>query len=71
MPPLFTDGMLLAGDAAQMINPTHREGSNLAMTSGKLAGERELDPGEMVVTVPQGMILDEELTSEWSVAIER
>lgn len=39
MPPLLTDGMLLAGDAAQMINPTHREGSNLAMTAGRLAGE--------------------------------
>src|SRR4029077_15003600 len=39
MPPLYTDGMLLAGDAAQMINPTHREGSNLAMAAGRFAGE--------------------------------
>jgi len=39
MPPLYTDGMLLAGDAAQMINPTHREGSNLAMSAGRFAGE--------------------------------
>jgi electron transfer flavoprotein-quinone oxidoreductase len=39
LPPLFTDGFLLAGDAAQMINPTHREGSNLAMTAGRLAAE--------------------------------
>jgi electron transfer flavoprotein-quinone oxidoreductase len=39
MPPLYTDGMLLAGDSAQMINPTHREGSNLAMASGRYAGE--------------------------------
>ena len=39
MPPLYTDGMLLAGDAAQMINPTHREGSNLAMAAGRMAGE--------------------------------
>jgi electron transfer flavoprotein-quinone oxidoreductase len=43
MPPLFTDGMLLAGDAAQMINPTHREGSNLAMASGKMAGETVIE----------------------------
>lgn len=43
MPPLYTDGMLLAGDAAQMINPTHREGSNLAMSSGKMAGETVIE----------------------------
>lgn len=39
MPPLSADGFLVAGDAAQMTNPAYREGSNLAMTSGKLAGE--------------------------------
>lgn len=39
MPPLFADGLLIAGDAAQMINPAHREGSNFAMTAGKLAAE--------------------------------
>ena len=39
MPPLAADGFLIAGDAAQMINPAYREGSNLAMTSGRLAGE--------------------------------
>jgi electron transfer flavoprotein-quinone oxidoreductase len=43
MPPLYTDGMLLAGDAAQMINPTHREGSNLAMAAGRLAGETVIE----------------------------
>jgi electron transfer flavoprotein-quinone oxidoreductase len=39
MPPLAKDGFLVAGDAAQMVNPAYREGSNLAMTSGMLAGE--------------------------------
>lgn len=39
MPPLAADGFLITGDAAQMTNPAYREGSNLAMTSGKLAGE--------------------------------
>ncbi len=39
MPPLYTDGFLIAGDAAQMINPSHREGSNLAMTAGMLAAQ--------------------------------
>lgn len=39
MPPLAHDGFLIAGDAAQMVNAAFREGSNMAMTSGKLAGE--------------------------------
>ncbi len=43
MPPLYTDGMLIAGDAAQMINPTHREGSNLAMAAGRFAGETVIE----------------------------
>jgi len=43
MPPLYISGMLLAGDAAQMINPTHREGSNLAMAAGKMAGETVIE----------------------------
>ncbi|MCG3204152.1 MAG: Electron transfer flavoprotein-ubiquinone oxidoreductase [Elusimicrobia bacterium] len=39
LPTLYTDGFMIAGDAAQMINPTHREGSNLAMTAGSLAAQ--------------------------------
>jgi electron transfer flavoprotein-quinone oxidoreductase len=39
MPKLSTDGMLVVGDAAMLVNSMHREGSNLAMTSGKLAAE--------------------------------
>jgi len=43
LPPLYTDGFMLAGDAAQMINPTHREGSNLAMTAGMLAAQTAVE----------------------------
>ena len=43
MPPLVSDGFLIGGDAAQMINPAHREGSNLAMTAGRFAGETILE----------------------------
>jgi len=39
MPRLFDNGVLVAGDAAMMVNNLHREGSNLAMTAGRLAGE--------------------------------
>src|SRR5579859_1620943 len=39
IPKVFGDGYLVCGDAAMLSNPVHREGSNLAMTSGRLAGE--------------------------------
>jgi len=39
LPKLFGDGWLMVGDSAGLINGVHREGSNLAMTSGRLAGE--------------------------------
>lgn len=33
------DGVIVIGDASQLVNAIHREGSNLAMTSGRLAAE--------------------------------
>jgi electron transfer flavoprotein-quinone oxidoreductase len=39
MPTLYADGVLVAGDAAMFSNPVNREGSNLAMISGRFAGE--------------------------------
>ncbi|MBJ7601902.1 MAG: FAD-dependent oxidoreductase [Candidatus Dormibacteraeota bacterium] len=39
IPKLFGDGYVVCGDAAMLSNPVHREGSNLAMESGRLAGE--------------------------------
>jgi len=39
IPKLTGDGWLVAGDAGHFVNAVHREGSNLAMTSGRLAGE--------------------------------
>jgi electron transfer flavoprotein-quinone oxidoreductase len=39
IPELFGDGWLVCGDAAQLNNAIHREGSNLALTSGRLAAE--------------------------------
>ncbi len=39
LPTLYIDGALLVGDAAMMVNPLNREGSNFAMISGKMAGE--------------------------------
>ncbi|MGC5326932.1 FAD-dependent oxidoreductase [Brevibacillus sp. SYSU BS000544] len=39
IPKVAGNGVLVVGDAAQLVNGIHREGSNLAMTSGKLAAE--------------------------------
>ncbi len=39
IPKLYGNGYLVCGDAAMLSNPVHREGSNLAMTSGRIAGE--------------------------------
>lgn len=39
IPKLVGDGVIVVGDAAQFVNGIHREGSNLAMTSGRLAAE--------------------------------
>ncbi len=39
IPQLCGDGWVVVGDAAQLNNAIHREGSNLAMTSGRLAAE--------------------------------
>jgi len=43
IPRLYGDGFLIAGDSAMMFNALHREGSNLAMTSGRLAAETILE----------------------------
>lgn len=37
MPTIYKDGLIVAGDAAMLINALFREGSNLAMTSGYCA----------------------------------
>ncbi len=39
MPTLAGNGWVVCGDAAQMVDMVHREGTNLAMLSGRLAGE--------------------------------
>ncbi len=39
VPTLYGNGWMLVGDSAGLVNGVHREGSNLAMTSGRLAAE--------------------------------
>ncbi|HET9954349.1 MAG TPA: FAD-dependent monooxygenase [Polyangiaceae bacterium] len=39
VPELYGDGWVVVGDAGHFVNGVHREGSNLAITTGRLAGE--------------------------------
>ncbi len=39
VPELVGDGWIVVGDAGHFVNAVHREGSNLAMTTGRLAAE--------------------------------
>ncbi|MEB3102281.1 FAD-dependent oxidoreductase [Ferviditalea candida] len=39
IPPLSGNGWVVCGDAAQLVNFVHREGTNLAMASGQFAAE--------------------------------
>ncbi len=43
IPQIYGDGWLMAGDAAMFVNAVHREGSNLAMTSGRMAAETVIE----------------------------
>lgn len=46
LPTLYADGALIAGDAAGLVNPLNREGSNFAMISGKLAAQAVIEAKE-------------------------
>lgn len=63
IPKLYGDGWVVVGDAAQLNNAIYREGSNLAMTSGRIAGEaifqlktRRLDMTEENLSLYKQMI---------------
>ncbi|MCE1243033.1 FAD-dependent oxidoreductase [Oryzomicrobium sp.] len=43
VPQVYGDGWLIAGDAGQFVNGLHREGSNLAMTTGMLAAQTVIE----------------------------
>lgn len=42
IPKLYTNGAMVVGDAAMLVNNVHFEGTNFAMISGKFAGETAL-----------------------------
>jgi electron transfer flavoprotein-quinone oxidoreductase len=43
IPELYGDGWIVAGDAGHFVNGVHREGSNLAMTTGRLVAETVIE----------------------------
>src|SRR5512133_1429198 len=43
MPQLYTDGALVAADAASMVNALHWEGTNMAIVAGKAAAETAIE----------------------------
>ncbi|HXX67353.1 MAG TPA: FAD-dependent oxidoreductase [Polyangiaceae bacterium] len=43
IPKLHGDGWLVVGDSGHFVNGIHREGSNLAMTTGRIAAETVVD----------------------------
>ncbi len=43
MPQLYTDGVMLAGDCASMVNALHWEGTNMALVAGRLAAETAIE----------------------------
>lgn len=43
MPPVYGDGWMITGDAGMFVNGIHREGSNLAMTTGQMAAQTLVD----------------------------
>lgn len=46
MPKVVGNGVIVVGDAAQLVNAIHREGSNMAMASGVMAAETILQARE-------------------------
>ena len=47
LPQFVTNGLLIVGDAAGLVNPSlYREGSNMAMASGVMAAETIIEAKE-------------------------
>jgi len=55
MPQLFTDGVLVAGDAASMVNALHWEGTNMAIVAGKCAAETAIEAHQKKDFSAQGL----------------
>jgi electron transfer flavoprotein-quinone oxidoreductase len=43
IPQIYGDGWMIVGDSGMFVNAVHREGSNLAMTTGRIAAETVIE----------------------------
>lgn len=43
IPQIYGDGWMIVGDSGMFVNAVHREGSNLAMTTGRIAAETAIE----------------------------
>ena len=64
IPKLYSNGVMIAGDAAMLVNNMHWEGTNLAFSSGKIAGET-------AVKALQKGKFDEKTLSEYKKNLEK
>lgn len=70
MPRLYGPGFLVVGDAAMLVNHIHREGSNLAITSGRLAAQAVLAAKEKGDFSAAGLSLYGELLAQSFVLLD-
>ncbi|MGD0675171.1 MAG: FAD-binding protein [Polyangiaceae bacterium] len=58
IPKLFGDGWVVVGDSGHFVNGIHREGSNLAMTTGQIAAETIIDLHRRGASPTKGNLAD-------------
>jgi electron transfer flavoprotein-quinone oxidoreductase len=46
IPQIYGEGWMIVGDSGMFVNAVHREGSNLAMTTGRIAAETVIELAE-------------------------
>jgi electron transfer flavoprotein-quinone oxidoreductase len=59
VPKIYGDGWLIVGDSGMFVNAVHREGSNLAMTTGRMAAET------VIALKTEGKALDEKNLAQY------
>jgi electron transfer flavoprotein-quinone oxidoreductase len=64
VPQIYGDGWLVVGDSGGFVNAAHREGSNLAMTTGRLAAET------VIAAKAAGKALDAKTLAAYKAALD-
>ena len=64
VPKVYGNGWMIVGDSGGFVNAAHREGSNLAMTTGRLAGET------VIAAKATGKVLNESALKPYKEALD-